>query len=305
MIKKHVINKNLTWFEVIAPNQDEQEKLISENGLTSELLFYALDPNESARTEIDRESGNVLIIFDIVSLESDAKTEPVAILFDKNNNFYTITRAQTLLDENTLFASTSQLVKQDKMTALDIFLNGTYVFISQYINAIQNINRRRNVIQANLRDKLKATDIGSLMELQTQVIYMVDSLKTDKNAVSSLKNYFSNNLQLTSRQSEYFDDLIVENSQAIDMAIQAGEVIDSINNAYSGLHNQKLDRSLRLLTVVQAIMAVPTVVTGFYGMNVKLPFAHLPYAWVIAVIFSILIIGIEVIALFRWNFFDK
>ncbi|MDR2661325.1 MAG: magnesium transporter CorA family protein [Lactobacillaceae bacterium] len=302
MIKEHKINEKTTWFEVIEPTQKEQDELNS-RGISPEFIFYALDPNESARTEIDYTSGNVLVIYDIVTLNSDAQTEPVAMLLDANNNFYTIARESTSIISNQLFKSTTQLISKEKVTPIDIFLNTSFALIAEYINAIKNINRKRNVIQKNLKENLKVNDITSLMELQTQVIYMIDSLKTDKNAVITLKQFLNKNLN--DRQNEFFDDLLVENTQAIDMVTQASEVINSINNAYSGLHNQKLDKSLRLLTVVQSIMAVPTVVTGFYGMNMKLPFAHLGWAWMLTIGISLFIILIEIFILFKNNFFDK
>jgi magnesium transporter len=37
---------------------------------------------------------------------------------------------------------------------------------------------------------------------------------------------------------------------------------------------------MKILTVIMAIMMPLTILTGFYGMNVKLPFQNSPTAWV-------------------------
>ncbi|MDR0899298.1 MAG: magnesium transporter CorA family protein [Lactobacillaceae bacterium] len=302
MITSHEINSKLKWIEVLNPTSEEQSQL-NDQGITSEFLFYALDPNESARTEIDNNTGSILVMYDVMTPDSQALTEPVALVFTRDGNFYSIARNSTSAIADQLFQTTTQTVGRDSMTAIDIYLNGAFVIISEYINAIKNLNRKRNVIQNNLRDHLTENDMISLVELQTQVIYMTDSLQTDRQATQQLQHLYPGTI--TDVQKEKFQDLIVENSQAVDMSNQAGEVIQSINAAYSSIHNQKLDRSIRLLTVVQAVMAVPTVITGFYGMNVFLPFADLHNAWLIAIFGSAAIIAVELWVLFKNGFFGK
>ncbi|OIK77841.1 Mg2+ and Co2+ transporter, partial [Oenococcus oeni] len=223
--------------------------------------------NESARTEIDQPTGNVLIVFDIITPNSSlAATEPVSMLIDKKGNFYTISRATTARISEKLFAvGRENHLEPTDLTAIDIFINAVSALVSEYISTISTANRQRNIIQSNLRHKIQSGAISSLMELETQMIYILDSLRTDRTAISRLQAYLGN--RVNDNQKEYFADLLVENTQAIDMANQAAEVITAISGAYSNLNNQRLDKSLRALTMLQALMAVPTVVTGFYGMN--------------------------------------
>lgn len=304
MLKTHKINEQLTWYEVEEPNQMEQDRLV-ELGVTRELLFYALDPNESARTEIDVPSGNALIVFDIITPHSRlAATEPVGMLIDKKGNFYTIARSTTTRISDKLFATAREnYPNKSQLTAIDIFLNASSVLIAEYISTISTVNRRRNVIQSNLRQKIQSGAISSLMELETQMIYMLDSLRTDRTAISRLQAYLGS--QVNDRQQEYFADVLVENTQAVDMANQAAEVIGAISGAYTNLNNQRLDKSLRTLTMLQALMAVPTIVTGFYGMNMKLPYANMTYSWLLTFAVTAVLIVIELYILIKAHFFDR
>ncbi|AZZ60951.1 magnesium transporter CorA family protein [Oenococcus sp. UCMA 16435] len=304
MLKEHKINEKMTWYEAKDPNQAEQDRLV-ELGITRELLFYALDPNESARTEIDQPTGNVLIVFDIITPNSSlAATEPVSMIIDKKGNFYTISRSTTARISEKLFAvGRENHLEPADLTAIDIFINATSALVSEYISTISTANRRRNIIQSNLRRKIQSGAISSLMELETQMIYMLDSLRTDRTAISRLQAYLG--VRVNDNQKEYFADLLVENTQAIDMANQAAEVITAISGAYSNLNNQRLDKSLRALTMLQALMAVPTVVTGFYGMNMHLPLASLQYSWIITFGITIILIAIEVFILVKIHFFDR
>ncbi|MFT9064951.1 MAG: magnesium transporter CorA family protein [Oenococcus kitaharae] len=304
MLKTHQINTKLIWYEVQDPSQAEQDQLIK-LGVTREMLFYALDPNESARTEIDSVSGNSLIVFDIITPNSRlAATEPVGMLIDKKGNFYTIARSTTTRISEKLFATAREnYPDKSHLTAIDIFLNTSSVLIAEYISTITTVNRRRNVIQSNLRQKIQSGAISSLMELETQMIYMLDSLRTDRTAISRLQAYLGG--QVDDRQKEYFADVLVENTQAVNMANQAAEVIGAISGAYTNLNNQRLDKSLRILTMLQALMAVPTIVTGFYGMNMKLPFTNMPYSWLLTFAITGLLIIVEIYILIKAHFFDR
>ncbi|KGO32512.1 magnesium transporter CorA family protein [Oenococcus alcoholitolerans] len=306
MIKIHDINKNLRWYEVQDPDQEEQNQLVK-LGITPEFLFYALDPNESARTEIDQPTGSVLIVFDIITPNSDlAATEPVGIILDKEGRLFTIARQTTAHISKKILAPVRNNVdetSQENLNAIDAFLDASSVLIADYISAITTINRQRNIIQSNLRQKLETGAVSSLMELETSMIYMLDSLRTDRTAISRLQAYLSS--EISKHQEEFFEDVLVENTQAIDMANQAAEVIASISSAYSNLNNQRLDRSLRTLTMLQALMAVPTLVTGFYGMNVHLPLANFHDAWILTFAISLIMVLVELLILYKAKFFDR
>ena len=63
-----------------------------------------------------------------------------------------------------------------------------------------------------------------------------------------------------------------------------------------------LNRVIKILTALTIVLAVPTIVASFYGMNVKLPLAESPDAFLIVLGVTILA-SIGVLALFfknRW-----
>ncbi|WP_275490071.1 CorA family divalent cation transporter, partial [Oenococcus oeni] len=124
-------------------------------------------------TEIDQPTGNVLIVFDIITPNSSlAATEPVSMLIDKKGNFYTISRATTARISEKLFAvGRENHLEPTDLTAIDIFINAVSALVSEYISTISTANRQRNIIQSNLRHKIQSGAISSLMELETQMIY--------------------------------------------------------------------------------------------------------------------------------------
>lgn len=53
------------------------------------------------------------------------------------------------------------------------------------------------------------------------------------------------------------------------MANLALEVINSVSDAMGNLSNRDLNWTMKVLTVYSIVLTVPTIVSGFYGENVK------------------------------------
>jgi Mg2+ and Co2+ transporter CorA len=68
------------------------------------------------------------------------------------------------------------------------------------------------------------------------------------------------------------------------------QVVDRIDHTFNSIANNSLNDTMKFLTIWSLTMAVPTIITGFYGMNVKLPLATLKYAWIIAIAISVFLI---------------
>jgi Mg2+ and Co2+ transporter CorA len=306
MIKQHAPFPKFNWYQVFDVTPAERLKLIDEHGLTDELIFYATDPNESARMEYDHKLNIMLMIFDIVTPDSErAATEPIGILF-KDNELFTFTRSTTTFADH-IFAepNNNQIeVSHDEATPLDVVLNGLYSLVTDYVGAIVGINRRRKGIQDRLSHSASIQrEINALLDLETSLIYFLNSLRSDKSLLLELKRHEIGNL--TALQVEHIDDIMVEVSQGIDMAEMAQEVINSVSGAYSNLVNSNLNWTMKLLTVFSIVLTVPTIVTGFYGQNVPLPFMHAHYGWIITIGITILGMGIAFFILWRAGFFRK
>lgn len=81
---------------------------------------------------------------------------------------------------------------------------------------------------------------------------------------------------------ELLDDVIVEMRQAIEMTTIYRDDIKGTRELFSAVLDNRLNNAMKYLTSVTLIMAVPTVVSGLYGMNVNLdgmPFASSPWGF--------------------------
>jgi|GEM_PF-1587388 len=55
--------------------------------------------------------------------------------------------------------------------------------------------------------------------------------------------------------------------------------IESLNNMYMSMNSMKTNETMKALTVIMALLLPLTVITGFYGMNISLPFQNSPNAY--------------------------
>ena len=81
---------------------------------------------------------------------------------------------------------------------------------------------------------------------------------------------------------ELLDDVIIENKQAIEMAMIYRDIINGTRELMSSVMDNRLNNVMKYLTSITLIMAVPTVVSGLYGMNVNkdgVPLADSPFGF--------------------------
>ncbi|NPV52649.1 MAG: hypothetical protein HPY71_03900 [Firmicutes bacterium] len=56
-------------------------------------------------------------------------------------------------------------------------------------------------------------------------------------------------------------------------------ILSSTMDAFASVISNNLNIAMKFLTSVTIVLALPTMLASFYGMNVKLPLAGLPYAF--------------------------
>jgi len=71
---------------------------------------------------------------------------------------------------------------------------------------------------------------------------------------------------------DLFEDIIIDNSQALEMSNVYTNILRSTMDAYSSIISNNLNVVIQRLTLVTIILMVPTLVASFYGMNVSVPF---------------------------------
>ena len=80
---------------------------------------------------------------------------------------------------------------------------------------------------------------------------------------------------------DLMDDVIIETNQALEMTTTYSQIIKGTRQLVEADLNNSLSTIMKFLTSITLIIAIPTLVASFYGMNVTLPGDDYPYTYIV------------------------
>ena len=290
MLTIEQINDHSKWISIFEPLPHERLDLIEKYEVTQELLDYAIDPYEKARVEIDPDAGVTLLIFDVyvpTHAVTAPQTAPIGIMLTANN-IITFTNAKTNF-VNGIIANQLQLLKKhgENDDKLNLVFPILYRLSTDYFGPLRRADQQRQEIQRNLQRRTGRQAITQFMEIETGLVYILTSLKGNVSLLEEFKRRFGNHI--TTKQYNDLDDVIIEAQQGLEMAQMTSDVSARVSNAYSKVLDSDLNQTMKYLTIYSIVLSIPTIVSGFYGENVKLPLANGDYSWVFTIFITILL----------------
>lgn len=104
-------------------------------------------------------------------------------------------------------------------------------------------------------------------------------------------------LGLTENEEEQLDDALIEAKQLVEMSQLSAQILAQLEGTYNNVLNNELNDTMKILTLLSILLTIPSIVTGFFGINVPLPtvLTHSPIGW-------IMVIGISIILWFIMAF---
>lgn len=267
---------NGVWIHMVDPSAEESQLVADALNVDVADIRAALDEEESARIEL--EDGYTLILVDVPATE---------IRHDKSN-YTTIPLGIILTDDVIVTVCTEDL------PVLQTFINNRVKefstkkklrFVYQilyrisvvYQGNLRTIDKRRTEIEERVENDTREDDLIALHELESTLVYFATSLRANGNVLDRLTRY--KRLEQYPEDKELLDDVIIENKQAIEMAMIYRDIINGTRELMSSVMDNRLNNVMKYLTFITLIMAVPTVVSGLYGMNVNkagMPLADSP-----------------------------
>ena len=140
------------------------------------------------------------------------------------------------------------------------------------------IDKKRIEIEERVDGDTSDTDLIELHELESTLVYFATSLRANSIVLERLRRY--KRLEQYPEDMELLEDVMVEYQQAIEMTTIYRDVIDGTRELMSSVIDSKLNNVMKYLTSITIVMAIPTIISGIYGMNVGgewMPFAKTPF----------------------------
>ena len=119
-----------------------------------------------------------------------------------------------------------------------------------------------------------------LHELESNLVYFATSLRANGVVLDKLTRYSS--IKQYPEDRELLDDVVVENKQAIEMTTIYRDIINGTRELMTTIINNRLNNVMKFLAAITIVMAIPTIISGIYGMNVSakwMPLANTPYGF--------------------------
>ena len=287
------------WVNILPPLKQEEFSELSESmNIPLDFLKDSLDIDERSRYEIDDHVKLIVIKTPTENNSfnlSDAFyiTIPICIILT-NNQIVTVNSFENEAIKK--FLNSFQHRNPDKMNmmVLKIFEKIT----SNFQDYLKEINTRRNSLEQKLYDSNRNEELLQLMRIQKSFVYFITALRS--NELLMMKINRTNILGLNEDEKDFLEDLIVETSQALEMANTYTNILNSTLDAFASIISNNQNEVLKRLTTLTIFLSIPVLIASIYGMNVPIPYKETHLAFWLPVILSIVILGFAM-----WNYWKR
>lgn len=253
------------WVHMVNPTVSEGHMVAEQLKVDVDDLLAALDEEESSRIEL--EDGYTLILADIPAIEmrhekKSYTTIPLGIVITQDV-IVTVCTEETPVLQAFLNNRVKEFSTKKKLRFLYQILYRSNVL---YQSDLRIIDKRRTEIEERIEEGTKEEDLIALHELESTLVYFATSLRANGVVLDRLTRY--KRLEQYPEDKELLDDVIIENKQAIEMTSIYRDIINGTRELMSSVLDNRLNNVMKSLTIITLIMAIPTVISGIYGMNV-------------------------------------
>ncbi len=281
-------NQNYTWVDARDIDRDDIAILTDEYMIESEIIADIMDADEQAR--IEREDAYTVIICRLPSDDEDSDDPLVRtciplgiILFP--DKIITICREDNLVIDD-LAKRRVRSCPVDTKEGLVISILGRAALV--YIRMLKYMNRQKDLVEEQLHKSIMNYELIQLLQIQKTLVFYTTSLNDNEILLEKLQRtpYFLINSE---EETEFLEDAITDNRQAIQMAKTYSDILTGTMDAFASVIGNNMNVIMKRLTVISLSLMFPTFITGFFGMNVTLPFSSNPYAWIFLALACVLI----------------
>ena len=285
------------WIQMINPSVAEGQMVAEALDADIEDVLAALDEEESSRIEL--QDGYTLILVDIPSTEirhdkESYTTIPLGIILT-GDVIATICTEDTPVLQAFLNNRVKEFSPKKKLRFVYQIL---YRISVLYQSDLRIIDKMRTEIEERVGEDTEEEDLIALHELESTLVYFATSLRSNGVVLDRLTRY--KRLEQYPEDKELLGDVIVENKQAIEMTTIYRDIINGTRELMSSVIDNRLNNVMKYLTSITLVMAVPTVISGMYGMNVEgIPLGKSIYGFGVVCLITLIVCILTMVILHR------
>ena len=287
----------LKWHHILSPTDDDI------NFLRNEFYFHPLDIEDcqsptNQRPKIDVYDNYYFLIFHFPyfdTLNKFLRIREIKIFWGPD---YVITigklhnEVQDMFDEaKAKLASQSELEDEEFMFGssdqllyhiLECTIEETYKLVRRigtgidYINSYMFENNAEKSIESISVTRKNVILLNTTFKPQLRMFHKFES--------GEIEGYADN-------MEEYWGNILDYVQKIWDMTEDDAELIESLSKTFDSMQANRTNEIIKILTFFSSILLPLTFVTGLYGMNINIPHADSPYAFLIIIILMVIIVA--------------
>lgn len=287
------------WINLENPTEQEIQDVCEKVNIEQDFIRYALDYEEKPRIDEEDKDNTKLFIIDVPTVKKTENevsyyTIPLGMIVVRDDIFITVSLERTQIVEK---------FKKGKYKNFLTFKKSRFILQILYENAahylvyLKKLNKESEIAEIVLKKSMKNKELLKLLSIQKSLVYFETSLKANELVME--KTLRGKIIKLYEDDEDILEDAIIENRQAMEMSQIYADILKGTMDAYGSIISNNLNSVMKFLTAITIFLAVPTMISGFWGMNVPVPFTENSIGFWIILLISIIITGIVAIWLKR------
>ena len=255
------------WIDMVNPTDEECDSVARVSGVHEDMIKAALDEEERARTEFD--DGNSMFIVDCPLIEeSDGgdtyTTLPLAVIYNDKCIITVCLKGNTVLKD---FITGREFVKTS--APVHFILKFMLSNAKRFLYCLKQIDRKNHRIQSELGRTMRNSEIIQLLDLQNSLVYFSTSLNSNERVHEKL--FKVEGVATREELTDLYEDIIIEGKQAIETCNIYRNILSVTMDAYGSVISNNANDTMKKLTIITILLAIPTMIAGFWGMNMPVP----------------------------------
>lgn len=290
------------WINVCAPiAREEVLELAEKYAIPIDFLTDPQDIDERARHEREDDMRLIILNSPVLNNNIDKDTQaiymtiPLGIIITIDHVITISAFENPVIDQFLEDKVKNFDPSDDKLFVLQILAQN----IQRYLNGLKQLNHKRNVIEKELYASSRNMEIKQLLSIEKSLVYFVNSLYAIELLAMKMKRIDFLHIREDEDKMDLFEDIIIDNSQALDMAKVYTDILGGTMDAYASIISNNLNIVMKRLTTITIVLMVPTLIASFFGMNVKIPFFNTDHPMAF---FTIVLISLIMSILTSWFF---
>lgn len=272
-----------SWVSVVAPTEEERAWLEDTLSIEPEFVTAMFDDEERSHVDYDDDSRQTLVILDCPAVEdkddtvdsgvTQYDTHPLSVLILPDEQLIVTVALKESTTISYFEMGKMRDLKTQKRTNMLLLL--MLHVASRYQADLRNVDRQFKKNDHQLREHMRNREMIRMLGLEHSLVYFSISLRAMESTLGRIST--GKCLRLYEEDQELIDDVRIEFRQAAEMCEISSKLLNETMDTFSNIINNSMNDTMKRLTIVTLVLAVPTIVFSFYGMNVDdLP---LVYTW--------------------------